>query len=445
LRVPIVVGLHLLPAAAAAVAIVALGLAQGGFAQGGWMLETVAFAAIGMAALVSHGSTRPAGGALLTLAGLAALTAWTAMSAAWAPDDALALVDARRGVLYLAVLVAFVFVARLHPQALANATFAGIAVLMTIAVLVYLLPLDGHTADPFEGYLLSEPIGYANAVGIVAAVGLVLALLPMPRARRPTGAAAAMCAAALTLSGSRGAVLAALVGLAATFALAPDRRAITRSLLALAPGAMVAIALCSVVDVRGPYPSFDEARSDLLAVGLVCAALLGAFVAPWIDARLEARPRILRPATLSLATLAALSAAALVTRAEAFTDSRLAYWRVAADMARDHPLLGAGSGSFASYWQASGADRGAQDAHGAFAEAAAELGIPGLILIGLVLLVPLGAGLRARTTRWVAVVAGAYCAAVVHTALDWDRELPVVVVVASALAASLLAARPRSG
>jgi hypothetical protein len=122
-----------------------------------------------------------------------------------------------------------------------------------------------------------------------------------------------------------------------------------------------------------------------------------------------------------------------------------AYWRVALETARDHPVLGAGSGSFASLWRASAADRGARDAHSAFVEAVAELGVPGLCLLGVVLLVPFAAGVRARRTPWVAVATGAYGAVILHAAIDWDRELPVIVIVGSALAAALLTANRTLG
>jgi O-antigen ligase len=447
-RVPIADPARLLAGTGASFAIVALGLADGGYAPAGWWTATFGFAVLTVAALVLDPRFRLGALPRMTIAALALLTLWTAASAAWAPERELAITDARRDILYVAVLVALLRVARPDGRALTQGTLAGIVALTGVALAMFLLPLGSRSADPFEGYLLSEPIGYANAVGVVAAVGVVLSLLMATAyaslsGKRACATSATICSAALALSGSRASALAVVVGVGIVLALTQDRRSIVRALLALAPGAALALALCALVDVKGVYPAFDTGRSAALAAGLVCAALIAAIAAPLVDTFLDNRPAILGRAAIGCGVLAIVACTGLATHVGAIADTRVEYWRVAFDMARDRPLLGAGSGSFGSFWQASGADRGARDAHGAFTEAVAELGLPGLFLLSVALLTPLIAGIRARRTPWAAVATGAYAATLLHSALDWDRELPVVVVVSSALAASMLAADAR--
>ena len=439
---------RLLAGTGASLAIVTLGLADGGYAPAGWWSATFGFAVLTVAAFVLDPCPRLGALSRLTFAALALLTLWTAASAFWASNRELAITDARRDVLYVAVLLALLLVARSDGRALTHGTLAGIGALTGIALAIFLLPLRSRSADPFEGYLLSEPIGYANAVGVVAAVGVVLSLLMATAdaslsGKRAYAMTATICTAALALSGSRASAVAVVIGVGIVLALTPDRRSIVKVLLALAPGAALALVLCALVDVKGVYPAFDTGRSAALAIGLVCAALIAGIAAPLGDAFLDNRPAILRRAAIGGAVLALFACAGLATRVAAIADSRVEYWQVAFQMARDRPFLGAGSGSFGSFWQASGADRGARDAHGAFTEAAAELGLPGLCLLSLALLMPFAAGIRARRTPWVAVAAGAYAAALLHEALDWDREMPVVVVVSSSLAASLLSAAAR--
>src|SRR6478672_4108469 len=141
------------PAPAVAVPLVlvpALGLAQGGFSPDTWV--------------------------------------WAGALAAW--GAAIALVTlARRG----------------STRALVLATHVAVTAVVVYALARYLL--GPHRQREFEDYLLSEPLGYANAIGILAVLGILLGLGVAARATSK-GRAAAMAtvpplAAALELSGSR--------------------------------------------------------------------------------------------------------------------------------------------------------------------------------------------------------------------------------------------------
>ena len=152
------------------------------------------------------------------LALLAALTAWTALSALWSWSAPLSLHDAHRQLVYLAALAALLLVAtRASAPWLAGGVLAGAAGLS----LANLAHRTGDLAPGPGGEAL--PLGYANAAGLVGALAVLLAAglaRELPGAARLAVAAVGIPgAAALALAGSRGAWLALLVGLAAGAAL----------------------------------------------------------------------------------------------------------------------------------------------------------------------------------------------------------------------------------
>ena len=79
----------------------------------------------------------------------------------------------------------------------------------------------------------------------------------------------------------------------------------------------------------------------------------------------------------------------------------------------------------------------ARDAHNLYLETLAELGPVGLALLLIALATPLAA-LRARPSSGHTAAGAAYAAFLVHAALDWDWEIPIVTLVALAAGASLL-------
>jgi O-antigen ligase len=100
--------------------------------------------------------------------------------------------------------------------------------------------------DPFEGHLLHRPLGYANALGIYAAIGALLALGLALHARRPGLRAVALAPLAvlvptLLLTSSRGAWVASAAGLLV----------LVRPRLGLLTGIAAAAALAVVVAVGG--------------------------------------------------------------------------------------------------------------------------------------------------------------------------------------------------
>ena len=224
---------------AATVIAVAVVLSAAAFgADGGLRLERLTWTEIGLV-LVGAGlviaallTTERAGrvyGAL-TLAALAALTVFTAISINWSMAPSSSWQEANRTLAYLATLAGALALVRLIPGRWA-AVLEGVAVASLIvcgwALATKVFP---NLLAPDETFArLREPFGYWNAVGLMAALG-VPPLLWL--AARRSGHAAVNALAwpalgllivAMMLSYSRGALLALLVGLAFWFAVVPLR------------------------------------------------------------------------------------------------------------------------------------------------------------------------------------------------------------------------------
>jgi hypothetical protein len=130
-------------------------------------------------------------------------------------------------------------------------------------------------------------------------------------------------------------------------------------------------------------------------------------------------------------------------------DGRTDLWRVALHAFSASPLHGYGAGMYQTLW-----DRNRPsfayvvNAHSLYLQAMAELGIPGLLLLLIVIAaVFVGLGRRARSSR--RSIYGALLAAGVVWALragvDWDWEMPVVTLGFFAVAGAALSPRKGSG
>jgi hypothetical protein len=118
------------------------------------------------------------------------------------------------------------------------------------------------------------------------------------------------------------------------------------------------------------------------------------------------------------------------------TEPRRSLWRVAWHQFEGHAVLGSGAGTFALAWVRSGliaARGGALDAHSLYLETLAELGLVGLVLVLALLVLPLA------HARHAPVAAGAYVVFLVHAGLDWDWEMPAVVLAGLCCGVSALA------
>jgi hypothetical protein len=418
--------------------------------------------------------------ARLAIAGLAGLSAWTALSTRWAPLNDAAWATFERDVLYLAALVIAAALLWAVPRVVEPALALGALVVVGYGLLGRLIPDVVHALPSTSaGGRLDQPLTYWNAMGALAGIGVVLAARIAGDPTRPPVLRAAAAAGAVPLvvgvylTFSRGALAATAAGLVVLLALAPtftQLRAVAIAVEAGIIGCAIAAASPAVRTLHGSHPATQGA---LVLVALVAMMALAATVQRWaVRVERDERTRLGR---LALPrhhgwVAAALVAAMLVvpvavaagqdapssasdprfgasTSRLASTDSpRYHYWKVAIDAFADAPVKGIGAGGFAVRWLE---DRPvlqpAKDAHSLEIETLAELGIVGGVLLAL-----LGAGvvLSARDVirrdaggaARIAGPAAALAAYTFHASIDWDWEMPALTLVGVALAGALLAA-----
>jgi O-antigen ligase len=305
---------------------------------------------------------------------------------------------------------------------------------------------------------LDLPLGYANGSGMLAAVTLVLALgltSDGPRWRRVVGAGLAPPAATvLYLTLSRGAVLACMVGLVVLAATGRPAASLLRAApAALFVGLAVGAALLGSFGDRGV--SVEEAGSlGVVGCFALAAALLTA--SPVGAPAIAVRARVPARAVAGVAAMLVAGIGAFAVHEvrdvrlqpvseqgaprifSASTSYRSDYWRVAARMVDDAPIVGEGAGGFERVWLR---ERPGlvyvRDAHNLYLESIAEVGVVGLGALVVALLAPL-AGFRRLVGEPVARAAlAAYVALLAHAALDWDWEIPAVTVPTVLLAVAL--------
>jgi O-antigen ligase len=369
---------ELLPALVGFSVVFVVGLSGGGFFPRTWRLALLALLLVAAAALLTRDRIAVPRRAWVSLGSLVALAAWTAASAWWSSLPSVSLIESERALLYAVGLFAvLVGVARSALPGLLVGALAGVTGVAAYALLRHLFwppPLD-----PFQGAHLHEPFGYSNAIGIFLVLGIALSIGLAIAARSPSARAAA---------------LSPLLVLLPTLYFTASRGA----WIALPFGVAVNLYLGRVVRSRA-------ALLALLAVGIAIAVVVGSE-----------------------------SGQALTL----FGENRPHYWRVAWQDFEAHPALGSGAGTFGAYWlEHRPVEEFVHDAHNLFLESLAELGPVGLVLLVIGLGVPL-LGLRGRQAPLVAAAAGAYCAFLLHAAVDWDWEFGAVGLVAVLCAGAVL-------
>jgi O-antigen ligase len=341
---------------------------------------------------------------------------------------------------------------------------------------------------------LSFPLTYWNALGLFAALGVLLAvhrLLPRGAAMGPGLGAAAVpvMASTLFLTFSRGAILALAVGLIA-YAVLLRTRDLVGGLLTVVPPAFVAIVATynasELATSAGTSPlAIAQGREVAFAAlaATLAALLLRAGWDRWVEApvqRLRLPDRIRKPIRIMavLAGLVLLVGVPLASGAPSIVsgyydrfvegtplpeddqrarllnpgnNGRLDHWRVGVETWQENRLKGTGAGTFQTEWnQRRQSDIDVYDAHSLYVETLSELGVVGFATLMLALLTLAGAmlwrGQRGRRAPGTdpsadAVVVAVFVAWGVHAGLDWIWEMPAVTAWVFALAGFALASR----
>jgi O-Antigen ligase len=432
----------------------------------------IAWLLVAVAMIISPRPLPRSLGPAMAILGLGLLAAWTLLSMTWAPIAGSAYHAGQLVLLYAGVLIAATALLRTGSaqRAVEPALAGGTVIVIGYGLAGRMLPGVLHYAHSVSAQgRLEQPLTYWNAIGELAALGLVLAVRLTGDATRPrwirlaAAASSAPLGMALYMSFSRGALFACAAGLVVLVVVAPTTaqlRGLVVGILAAAVAAAASAPFRGVTSLQGS-PGTLERQGAVVLVALVVISAAAAVVA-WRAMRGEPGsnrtlklPRlapliavVVICAGLALAVVAgakeksASTLAAGASRYETLQSNRYDYWRVAWHVFKQEPIRGVGAGGWAVAWlRLRTINEGAQDAHSLPLQTAAELG-----LVGVALLVAFlgGVAVAARRAYRVAppLAAGPIAAFVVyvaHAPLDWDWEMPAVTLVALILAGSLLA------
>ncbi|MEA2185587.1 MAG: hypothetical protein QOK16_598 [Solirubrobacteraceae bacterium] len=435
-----------------------------------------------------------------SLLALVALAVLTALSITWSAQPADAWLEANRTIAYAAVFAAAVALAHWVPNrwsaVIGAITLAAVAV-SGYAVLTKVLP---GALNPDEVYArLSEPFGYWNAIGLMAALG-VPGCLWLGARRTGHQALNALAYPALGLLGltillaySRGALLAAGIGAAFWFATVPLRlRGATVLLTSGAGAALVALWVFSQSSMTASRVPIALQNQAGLQFGLLLVVMLGLLTVAGLAASFAAAARPPSPRARYRAGVVLLVALALVpagvatrlalsdkgltgsissgwktltdpnapiagngpSRLTAAGSVRARYWNEALKIFADNTLVGAGAGNYATVRKRyRSVDPAVRHAHGYVVQTLADLGLAGMGVSLALLAVWLVTAMRATGLRrrdrgrpYSAERIGllTLCAVVivfgVHSFVDWTWFVPATTAVAL-LAAGWVAGR----
>jgi UDP-GlcNAc:undecaprenyl-phosphate GlcNAc-1-phosphate transferase len=433
------------------------------------------------------GPLRLTGPSAVVLGAALALALWTLASSRWAESAHEAVLSGNRALVLVAVAaLAFALVGTER-----RALFMVGAVGFGIAVVAFWVELRllQDTGSLFQGGRLNRPLGYVNAEGTIFVIGLWIAIALAER-RRPlvagAGAGLATFASGLVLlSQSRGAALAVLASGLVLLAVVPGRR--RRVVLLAVVGGTVAVFSGPLRDVYGSLRGAaiaDGAASDAgvaLLGASVCAGLLWAVLA--LFAQRAATGRSAADVRRALDVVLGLGVAVAVILAlvfagrigdfagdqyHAFVDlgtpasaqdetgqtrllsgsgNRYDYWRVAWDVAADHPVRGIGAGGFdVPYFAERHTNESVRQPHSIELQVLSETGVIGVVLLlamiggAAVAIGRMGTAARhSDSARLVAVAgAGGTIAWFIHTSVDWMHLMPGVTAMALCLLAVVL-------
>jgi O-antigen ligase len=467
--------------------VTAANASQGGYFSQSWGWIALAFLIPTTVLVILERASVPGRLRIAFAALMGSLGVWIALSSLWSISSSASVREVERMLVYVALALSVALIVRRRDTAaVLGGAALGVTLVCGYALATRLFPDRFDTFDdPIVTYRLAEPVGYWNALGLLAAMGvlLILGFAAHARPRAVSSVAAALLpvlATTLYFTFSRGAWAAFAVGLLATLALDPRRlRLAVCSLVVAAPaiacvayastqealttegaaqmaavreGHRVAVVLLLAVFASGllglgarifaervPASSRSRRVFDVALVALLLAAAVGGLIA--LGGPADARDKL-----ESRFNSDSVSAADLNERLFSISgNGRSEQWQVSWDAGRDRPFAGHGAGTFEYIWYEQRPDLlVVRDGHSLYLETFAELGIVGLTLLGGALLVLVVGGVRGRRSRLVASGTAAFLAWAAASAIDWHWEMVGATLTALLVgAAGLLASERR--
>ena len=425
---------------------------------------------------------RPSRAGWCVLAGASLLTLWIGSSLVWSITADVSWDWLNRSLVYLGFLLLGVLLGGLDRGRRAVVVVLTVVVAAAIgwALLGVVVPSLAPNGDRIAR--LSEPVGYWNALALLADMGIVLGLA-VAASRRPV---LRVCGSflvygavvALLLTQSRGGVVVGAAMLAVW--LWRSRRRLADGLglaVAAVPGVVVAGWVFTrhalVSDNVGRQPRVDDGKLFALVLLLGAAVVLVAALRVPVE-RLAAHDpaRVRRALTGGLALLVVVGLVGFVAtvgnpvswlgdqvstgecqnspdRLGTFCDNnRIAWWGDAVQIARDHPVVGTGAGTFrVARLRVRSEASPAPQPHSLPLQILADLGLIGLAIGGVLVVGAVGVGRRALAraegddvdaTTLLAIVTLGYG---LHALVDYDADfLAVTAPFALALGALVAAA-----
>jgi len=418
----------------------------------------------------------------------------TLVSQTWSHAPGRALVEFDRALVYLLALVLFGSLGHNADRLgwMLRSLALAITVICACGLITRVLPHVWPTTPELANNRLSFPVTYWNALGFVAALGIVLCLhlasdgRERALVRAVAAASMPMLATTIYFTFSRGGIAAACIGVV-TYALTARPKLLVSTAIAVLPAAAVSVKMAygaNLLATVDPTTTAAVAQGRHVAVAVMAcvagAAILRAVSTALVDPQLErltlARHTRIRIRRVGWGTLVALvviggialngaiaheyqrfirpaspgNAADLRARlTDPGNNGRIDMWRVAWHQFQRTPLVGEGAGTFENTWaQYRPTQDFVVDSHSLYLETLDELGIVGLLLLlGVIVAVLVRTATRARGPNR-PLYAAAFAALLIwalHAGIDWDWEMPVVTLPFFALGGFMLARRIEEG
>jgi hypothetical protein len=280
---------------AAGLVVGGLAFANGGFFPVAWGWASLALLWIAAIALAFDVASEAGRLERTFLGATAGFAAWIFLSLLWTSSVPRTVLEGERVVVYVAAATAGVLVLRRGSvQALLTGIWLAITITCGYGVLTRMFPDRLGSFDPIAGIRLSDPVGYWNAFGILAAMGTLLALGLAARGgsvvRCFTGCSTVVLTLAVYLTFSRGAWIALFAGMAAAIVVDRRRLQLITTALVLAPWSVIAIWAASTSSplTRAGAPLSVAARDGhglaVIVIGMMAAAAVAILALDWLEA-----------------------------------------------------------------------------------------------------------------------------------------------------------------